>query len=80
MYVTGTKMIHKILFYFCFFFEDSFLGDTEILKSEQFVKHKGGVDKTVPAEMHIFIFGTGVSYLMAIYKYLHTAKANELLW
>ncbi|KAI1237764.1 hypothetical protein IHE44_0013850, partial [Lamprotornis superbus] len=46
----------------------------EILKSDQFVKHKGGVDKTVPAEMHIFIFGTGVSYLMAIYKYLHTAK------
>lgn len=24
MYVTGIKIIYKILFYFCFFFEDSF--------------------------------------------------------
>lgn len=30
--------------------------------------------------MHIFIFGTCVLYLMAIYKYLHTAEVNELLW
>lgn len=80
MYITSTKIIYKIVLCFCFFFEDPLLGDTEILKSEQFVKHKGGVDKTIPAEMHIFIFGTGVSYLMAIYKYLHTAKLNELLW
>lgn len=31
------------------------------------------------AEIQIFIFGTCVLYLMAIYKYLHTAKVNELL-
>lgn len=48
MYVTGTEMVSKIVFYFGFFFEDSLWGDSEVLKSEQFVKHKGGVDKTVP--------------------------------
>lgn len=30
--------------------------------------------------MRILIFGTCVLYLMAIYKYLHAAKVNEILW
>lgn len=75
-------MVSKIVFYFCFFFEDPCKVVLRFSRAKNLLNTRVELIKLQRSEveMPIFIFGTCVPYLMTIYKYLHTAKLNEFLW
>lgn len=68
MCTTGTKMIAKIVFYFTFFFEDPCKLILRFSRVNNLLNTRVELIKLyqTEAEIHIFIFGTCILYLMAI--------------